>query len=342
MRVLIIKTSSLGDIVHTLPALSDAQKAIPGIEFDWVVEEAFASIPAWHSAVNEVIPVALRRWRRALFASATRQQWRSFKQHLQAKQYDRVIDAQGLLKSAWLTAKANGPSHGYDRQSAREGLVASTYQVKHRVARDQHAIDRVRALFAAALGYPLPAGLPDYGIARNRANIDAAQLVFLHGTTWPSKHWPEQYWRQLAEIAATAGYRVVLPSGNAEERARAQHLAENNDPVQAAAAMDLEELANLLASSAGAVAVDTGLGHLAAALALPTVSLYGSTDPALTGTHGQYQAQLAAEFDCAPCLQRQCSYNKPAAVSPACYQSLQPQQVWDKLQQLVQEKEGNK
>ena len=342
MRVLIIKTSSLGDVVHTLPALSDAQQVIPGIEFDWVVEEAFASIPAWHSAVNEVIPVALRRWRKALFASATRRQWRTFKQRLQAKQYDLVIDAQGLLKSAWLTAKAHGPSHGYDRQSAREGLVASTYQVSHRVAREQHAIDRVRSLFAAALGYPLPAGRPDYGIARDSANIDATQLVFLHGTTWPSKHWPEQYWRQLVAIAAGAGYQVVLPSGNAEERERAQRLAENNDQVEAAATMDLEGLAELLASSAGAVAVDTGLGHLATALALPTVSLYGSTDPSLTGTRGQYQAQLAAEFECAPCLQRQCRYNKPAAVSPACYQSLQPQQVWDKLQQLLQEKEGNK
>jgi heptosyltransferase-1 len=136
MRVLVIKTSSLGDVVHALPALTDAVTAIPGISFDWVVEEAFAPIPSWHSAVIEVIPVALRRWRKSPFSKQTRQQWHEFKHRIQVTDYDMVIDAQGLFKSAWLTRKANGTSHGFDRHSAREGLVAFIYDNSHHVDRD--------------------------------------------------------------------------------------------------------------------------------------------------------------------------------------------------------------
>ena len=103
MRVLLVKTSSLGDVIHTLPALTDAQRAIPGIQFDWVVEEGFAEIPAWHPAVAQVIPVAIRRWRKHPLQTLRSGEWRRFKARLRETHYDLVIDAQGLLKSAWLT-----------------------------------------------------------------------------------------------------------------------------------------------------------------------------------------------------------------------------------------------
>lgn len=340
MRVLIIKTSSLGDVVHTLPALTDARLAIPEISFDWVVEEAFAPIPSWHSAVNEVIPAALRRWRKSPFSKQTRQQWREFKNRIMTADYDMVIDAQGLIKSAWLTRMAKGTSHGLDRQSAREGLVAYSYDVVHQVDKSQHAIERVRELFAKVLEYPLPESVPDYGIQTGDRGKVARQLVFLHGTTWQSKHWPESYWQDLLELATKNNYQVQLPWGNDEEKNRAERLAQNNDRVQVSPAMDLNGLATLLSSSTGAAAVDTGLGHLAAALSLPTVSMYGSTDPSLTGTLGNYQGQLKVEFECAPCLRRQCHYSKDSPVNPACYQTLQPAQVWHKLQQLINEKEN--
>jgi heptosyltransferase-1 len=302
MRVLIIKTSSLGDVVHTLPALSDARAAMPDISFDWVVEEAYAAIPSWHNAVKQVIPVALRRWRQSPFSKKTRQQWHDFRKKIKAAEYDRVIDAQGLLKSAWLTRMANGTSHGLNRQSARECLAAFSYDLVHQVDKGQHAIQRVRELFAKALDYPLPETPPDYGMHTGDQSKNTRQLVFLHGTTWQSKLWPESYWLELLDFATKNNYQVQLPWGNDEEKHRAQRLAENNDQVHVSPAMNLEQLATLLSGSTAAVAVDTGLGHLAAALSLPTVSIYGSTDPSLTGTKGNYQGQLKVEFECAPCL----------------------------------------
>ncbi len=335
MRVLIIKTSSLGDVVHTLPALTDARAAIPDISFDWIVEEAFAPIPRLHGAVDQVIPVALRRWRKSPFLKQSRQQWQEFRQRIKTTDYDLVIDAQGLIKSAWLTRMAKGTSHGLNRQSAREGLVAFSYDVAHQVDKGQHAIERLRQLFAKALDYPLPERQPDYGISTGDHGKTSRQLVFLHGTTWQSKHWPESYWQELLDFTTNNNYRVQLPWGNDEEKARAERLAQSNVLVQVSPAMDLNGLASLLSTSAGAVAVDTGLGHLAAALSLPTVSIYGSTDPSLSGTRGNYQSRLKVEFDCAPCLRRQCQYTQDAAVSPACYQTLQPAQVWHTLQQLM-------
>ncbi len=166
MKVLIVKTSSMGDVIHTLPALTDAQKAIPNIQFDWVVEQPFAEIPKWHGAVNQVIPVAIRRWRKNLFSAQTWQAWKSYKQQLQATQYDAVIDAQGLLKSAVLVTRlANGTKYGYDKQSAREGLSSCFYDKTFDIPYQQHAVERIRKLFAMALGYDLPTTIGDYGIA---------------------------------------------------------------------------------------------------------------------------------------------------------------------------------
>jgi heptosyltransferase-1 len=341
MRVLVIKTSSLGDVIHALPALTDARAAIPDISFDWVVEEAFAPIPCWHHAVIQVIPVALRRWRKAPLSRQTRLQWHKFKQRVQAADYDLIIDAQGLLKSAWLTRKANGISHGFDRHSAREGLVAFSYDNCHYVERDKHAIERVRELFAKSLNYTLPESPPDYGIYTGENDKISSQLVFLHGTTWQSKHWPEQYWSKLVELATAEGYQVHLPWGNDEEKSRAERLARNNEKALVSPSMDLNGIAALLASSAGAVAVDTGLGHLAAALSLPAVSIYGSTNPLLTGSRGRFHKQLQADFECAPCLRRECNYTKASPVVPACYQSIEATTVWQHLQKLIKEKQDD-
>ena len=152
MKVLLVKTSSLGDVVHTLPALTDAQRAIPGIRFDWVVEEGFAEIPTWHPAVDQVIPVAIRRWRKSPWQTLRSGEWRRFKARLRETRYDLVIDAQGLLKSAWLTRYVKAPVAGLDRDSAREPLAARFYDRCYAVPREQHALERVRQLFAQALG----------------------------------------------------------------------------------------------------------------------------------------------------------------------------------------------
>lgn len=225
MRVLLVKTSSLGDVIHTLPALTDAARAIPGIQFDWVVEEGFAEIPAWHPAVARVIPVAIRRWRKNLWQTLRNGEWRRFKQRLKEVDYDLVIDAQGLLKSAWLTRYVGKtPVAGLDRDSAREPLASRFYRRAYPVAWGQHAVERTRQLFAQALDYPLPESVGDYGLDREQladADPGAPYLVFLHGTTWVTKHWPEAYWRELAERMCERGWSVRLPWGSAAERERA-------------------------------------------------------------------------------------------------------------------------
>ncbi len=194
-----------------------------------MVEEGFAEIPAWHPAVARVIPVAIRRWRKNLWQTLRNGEWRRFKQRLKEVDYDLVIDAQGLLKSAWLTRYVGKtPVAGLDRDSAREPLASRFYRRAYPVAWGQHAVERTRQLFAQALDYPLPESVGDYGLDREQladADPGAPYLVFLHGTTWVTKHWPEAYWRELAERMCERGWSVRLPWGSAAERERAGRLA---------------------------------------------------------------------------------------------------------------------
>ena len=353
MRVLLIKTSSLGDVIHTLPALTDAARAIPGIEFDWVVEEGFAEIPSWHPAVNGIIPVAIRRWRKSLWQTWRSGEWRRFKQRLRDTPYDLVIDAQGLLKSAWLTRYSRAPVVGLDRDSAREPLASRFYQQGYNVPRGQHAVERVRQLFAQALGYPLPQTTGDYGLERSRlfsAPDDVPFVLFLHGTTWATKHWPELYWRQLAEQLIAQGLQVRLPWGNVAERERAERIAEGLDQAEVLPKLNLAGVAKVLAQAQACVAVDTGLGHLAAAFDVPTLSLYGPTNPGLSGAYGKSQVHLAGDYPaCAPCLQKKCTY-KPTAEDqqrfdlnrewPVCFTRLNPERVASQLGALLLAKEA--
>ena len=296
MRVLIVKTSSMGDVLHTLPALTDAQQAIPGIRFDWVVEEGFAQIPSWHAAVDRVIPVAIRRWRKAWFSAAVKAERKAFREAVQAEEYDVIIDAQGLVKSAALVTRlARGIKHGMDWQSAREPLASLFYDQRHSVPKQQHAVERTRELFALSLGYSKPQSQGDYAIAQhflNHLNADAGQYaVFLHATTRDDKHWPEANWRELIGLLAASGIRIKLPWGAPHEEARAKRLAEGFDYVEVLPRMSLEEVAKVLAGAKFVVSVDTGLSHLTAALDRPNITLYGPTDPGLIGGYGMNQLE---------------------------------------------------
>ncbi|MFS2157684.1 lipopolysaccharide heptosyltransferase I [Pseudomonas sp. Pseusp122] len=353
MRVLLIKTSSLGDVIHTLPALTDAARAVPGIEFDWVVEEGFAEIPGWHPAVNTIIPVAIRRWRKNLWQTWRSGEWKRFKQRLRDTPYDLVIDAQGLLKSAWLTRYTRAPVVGLDRDSAREPMASRFYKQGYAVPRGQHAVERVRQLFAQALGYEVPAATGDYGLQRSRL-VEAADgapfVLFLHGTTWATKHWPELYWRQLAERLIAQGLQVRLPWGNAAERERAERIAQGLEQAQVLPKLNLAGVAKVLAQARACVAVDTGLGHLAAAFDVPTLSLYGPTNPGLSGAYGKSQVHLAGDYPaCAPCLQKKCTYqptpDDQARLDlkrewPVCFTRLNPERVASQLGALLLAKEA--
>lgn len=299
MRVLIVKTSSMGDVLHTLPALTDAARAIPGIRFDWAVEEGFSQIPAWHDAVNRVLPVAIRRWRKAWFSAPVKAERRAFHQAVQAEQYDAVIDAQGLVKSAALVTRlARGVRHGMDWQTAREPLASLFYNRRHHIAKQQHAVERTRELFAKSLGYAKPQTQGDYAIAQHflgHLNADAGQYaVFLHATTRDDKHWTEAGWRELIALLGGSGMKIKLPWGAPHEEARAKRLAEGFDYAEVLPKMSLEGVARELAGAKFVVSVDTGLSHLTAALDRPNVTLYGPTDPGLIGGYGKNQVVCRA------------------------------------------------
>lgn len=339
MKVLLIKTSSLGDVFHTLPAIEDAYRHNPEIEFHWVVEEAFAAVPAWHPAVTKVIPMAWRRWRKKIVKKSHRKEMKAFFSQLRSEEYDIVLDAQCLIKSSVICRMAKGPRYGLDKHSAREPLAAKAYQFPQKVAKGQHAIHRVRQLFSQVFNYPVPQKM-SYGVDKSRwskPDITTPYWLFLHGTTWDTKLWPESYWIDLAGLALEQGKSVLLPWGNDEELQRAKRIEQacqqkqqalNGDVfVRVLERMGLNELNAYLAYADAVAGVDTGLSHVAAAMEVPSVAIYGATDSVLTGVLGPKVTVLNSAKDCAPCLSKRCQYQNKGDAWPPCYQSIPAQKV---------------
>jgi heptosyltransferase I len=353
MHVLIVKVSSLGDVIHTLPALTDAERAIPNIKFDWVIEEAFAEIPVWHTAVNKVIPVAFRRWKKNILKMIFSQEYRNFKGNLKNTKYDLIIDAQGLLKSGLISSIAKGKVAGLDKNSAREKVAIRFYDERYAVSRQQHAVERTRKLFAQALGYNLNNLELNYGLSleqfsskeddiNDETNINTKKsLYFLHGTSWETKLWPEQYWIELGLTAVNNGYNINLLWGDEKEQQRAQRIAKAIPNATVMNRLSLTEIASKLLQADIVIAVDTGLAHLAAALDRPTIALYGPSDAEKTGTYGKNQIQLSASLSCSPCLNKQCHYQgedlnesekqEIFKVNPPCFATITPSKVWQNI-----------
>jgi heptosyltransferase-1 len=289
MRILIVKTSSLGDVIHNLPVVSDIRQHFPEAVIDWCVEESFAAIPRLHPGVGEIFTVAVRRWRKKLFSRQTWQEIAAFRSRLRAQRYDLVIDTQGLLKSALIATQALGPRCGYDAASIREPLAARFYERCFTVSTAAHAVIRNRQLVGAVLGY-VPDPEPDYGIDAAPAAFGwlppTPYAVFLTATSRDDKLWPEERWLELGRQLQHQGCAAVLPAGNPLERERAARLAAGISSAVAAPPLSIAELAAVLAGAGAAIGVDTGLTHLAVALKIPTVALYTATDPGLTGVFG--------------------------------------------------------
>lgn len=336
MNVLIVKLTSMGDLIHALPAVTDAVRHIPAIHFDWVVDEAFASIPKLHPRIETIITTAHRRWRKNKWQTLKSGELFQLRRAIRKKKYDVVIDAQNNLKSAVITALTRGTRCGMDKTSAREKFADFVCHKTFAIPVNQHAIARQRQLFAQALDYSMPNTEPDFGIVTAQLpalsfELPKPYLVFIHSTTWENKHWPEAYWQQLIKMASEAGYHIVLPWGNAQEEARANRLAQGNDQTTVLPRLSIPEQAAMIHGSSGAVCVDTGLGHLTAALNIPAVHLYGPTDPTLIGATGQHQVHLSAKYECAPCYLHTCKWSKDSA----CFiKDLPPQKVWETFIEL--------
>lgn len=348
MRILIIKLSSMGDILHTFPALTECLAYFPQLKIDWVVEPAFKEIVQWHPGVHHIyrFPLRAAKKNKSLFFREIPKVIKEIRQH----KYDLIIDAQGLMKSALLARCLKAKRIvGLDKLSAREPFASKFYHQGYNIPWSLHAVVRLKQLFSDIFGYPLSEEI-NYGISKDKLikpqlisakSLNKPFMVLLHGTTWKTKHWPESYWEELIQklLLKRPDLTILLPWGNATELERANRLAASKQNVQVLPKLSIIELAYFLAQAESIVAVDTGLGHLAAALGVQTINIYGPTDPNRTGTIGLNQKHLAVSkidpkaYPCAPCLKRECIYadNKQNSVHPPCYQMINPNTVMKNL-----------
>ena len=306
MKILIVKLSSLGDVVHTMPAMQDLHAVFPEAQIDWVVERPFAPLVRRCRGVTRVIECELRRWRKSLFASGTRAEWRAFKAGLREVRYDAVIDLQGLTKSAlvsWLAALApGGKRYAMANRSQSSGYEAPTRWVADvavRVDPHGHMVRRARELCAAALGYTVPA-TQSFGLevidplsrSRERAGVRAAalQIAFIHGTSRADKCWPLPSWVDLGRRLHATGFAIALPHGTHDEQLRSEQIARELAAMGVQATvwprLALDALADELAACAGAIGVDSGLSHIAVALGLPHVQIYNFDTAWRSGPQG--------------------------------------------------------
>jgi heptosyltransferase-1 len=280
VRLALIKTSSMGDVIHALPVVTDIVRAQPHAVVEWVVEDAFADLPALHPSVAVVHRVALRRWRRAPVAPAVRAEVAAARMRLAAGEFDLVLDLQGLLKSAWVARWARGPRAGFSFGCVRERLAALAYDHRYPVDMSGHAIERLRELAGQAIGYR-PEGFPVFGLDPRGPALACSpgvpHAVLLHATSRSPKQWPQSNWIALVRNLADLGLASLLPWGSEDERIQAQAIALVTSSATVLPRLSLGECARLLRDAQVVVGVDTGLTHLACALGRPTVALFGAT-----------------------------------------------------------------
>lgn len=349
MNLLVLRLSSLGDVLHTLPAISDLAMQRPDLQVDWLVEPAFAPIVAWHPGVHQAVPFSLRALKKKPLA--TPQALFSLRRVLRASRYDLVLDAQGLYKSALLARLAGVPVLGLDAQSAREPGASRLYQQRFSVPWSSSAIERNRQLFALALQYPLPSTPPDFVLACRRSQWqeqaldDALQpfvvkpyVIGFHATSavWKTKEWPEIHWKALASRLKDEDLNLLLPAADERERQRVARLQIGADNVLALPPLSLEGLAKVTSRAQAFVGMDTGLSYLATALGLRGVTLYGSTMVEQPLIMQSRQISLQSPQSCAPCGKPCCPLPEAQNGRILCQEALDPGRVWLALSSLLE------
>ncbi|MHB8226277.1 lipopolysaccharide heptosyltransferase I [Acidithiobacillus sp.] len=347
MKILLLRLSSMGDVLHTLPALTDLQRTRPDLLLHWLIEPAFAPIALLHPGVARVIPFSLRNYKKQWRGLAA--VLRDLRRALRVEHYDHILDAQGLYKSALLGRLGGAPLWGLDAASAREPGASRIYHRRFPVSWGQSAISRNRQLFAQALDYPLPETPPDYGLQVAAARLRKDTLVQpwgelvqrpfvlgFHGTSRENKEWQEDHWRALAARLRQEGLRLLLPAGNAREAVRARRIAEQADNVVTLPAATLLEIAALIVRADAYVGMDTGLSYLAGALGLAGVTMYGPTASGRFSVMDSRQVSLQSREPCSPCGKSRCPLPEAKNGLILCQQALRPEQVWTALSPLLE------
>lgn len=285
-KILIVRSSSLGDLVFVLPAISDIAQHFPDATIDWVVEEAFAEIPSWHPAVNQVITISHRRWRKNWWSSEARRERAEFRKIVRQTKYDMVLDMQALMKSVWVVRQTRGERHGLDWKSARERLSSLFYHKRHRVNFWQPAVIRQRELAALALGYEYE-GPPNFGLQAFTDGVEIQNYaVVMPSASRDDKLWPEEDWHAALDLLVAHGLELRVLAGNAKEAERAAELVKRYPNVQFLTGLPLKEVAHQLAAARLMIGLDSGLTHLSAALGRPTIGIYCASTPVRTPLTG--------------------------------------------------------
>jgi heptosyltransferase-1 len=286
LKILVVRVSSLGDVVHNMPMVSDLHQHFPDAQIDWVVEEAYTGLVQLHRAVHRVIPIALRRWRKSLLSSGTRAEMRAFRRSLRQDEYDIVFDTQGLFKTGAVMRMARLGAHG-QRVGLANATEGSGYEAVSRifhtcsisVGLHTHAVQRARLVAAGALGYEVE-GSPDFGLQDSTGAPEPAWLpaspyaVFFHGTAGAAKRWGENDWTALGKHVTERGLRVALPWGDGREFEAAKRIASDIPGAVVLPMLPLMDAVLLAQHAALVVGVDSGLTHVAAAFERPTVEIY--------------------------------------------------------------------
>lgn len=279
-KILVVKTSSMGDIIHALPLAADIRAARPDLEVHWLAEESFADIPTLSPVVSRVHRTAFRRWRKTPFAAGVRAEVRALKKALRAERYDLALDVQGLLRSALAARWTGSPVAGYARAVAREPLASFFYDRKLNLPESLGAVRRYRMAAAEAIGYSLTEEAPRFGLeakAKPSLVVDGPFAAFAVNTSRDEKLWPEERWVRLGEALNARGMKSVLFWGGASEEARCRRIAEAIPGALVAPRAPLAQVAATIARAELLVGVDTGLAHLGAALGRPSVGIFVST-----------------------------------------------------------------
>lgn len=294
-KILIVRSSSLGDLIFVLPAISDIAAHFPDATIDWVVEESFAEIPSWHPAVNRVITLSHRRWRKSWWSKGVRRERAEFRKKLRETKYDIVLDMQALMKSVWVVRQTRGMRHGLDWNSARERLASLFYHKRHTVEFWQPAVIRQRELAALALGYEYE-GPPNFGLQTFTDGVEIQDYaVIMPSASRDDKLWPEEDWHAALDLLVEQGLELRVLAGNAKEAERAAELVKKYPKVQFLTGLPLKEVAHQLAAARLMIGLDSGLTHLSAALGRPTIGIYCASTPVrtpLTGTGTGMTASL--------------------------------------------------
>jgi len=290
----------MGDLMHALPALTEAKEHIEDISFDWVVDTNFASVPSWHPSVDKIITTDHRNWKKQLFSKNSRKSLRSVINQINENNYDLVVDMQNNLKSAFISYLSKHDVVGLDSKSAREYPAHLAYSKRINVDKKLHAIERQKKLLGDALGYKYEQGPINYGASFNtfiKPNITLPDkyFVLVQNASWITKQWSIENWQQLILYLEDKGIVMLLPSGNLEELERAKEICSVSKKAQAIDLMSLDEIAYMVQHADFCICSDTGLAHLSALTGTPSITLYGPTKTSLIGTMGINQNHLIGD-----------------------------------------------